>query len=124
MFGYINGHQDNKHCDNPYYNACLRQSSRAFILPLHDWRRGLADRKNTPLSSDDWLRSAHGLANSVLMMTGEHGHPISNGMQRIKITGYQKNGKSKRLFQLFGEPVKFGCADRVQPGGWFIEKSS
>jgi hypothetical protein len=37
----------------------------------------------------------------------------------IKITGYQKNGKSKRLFQLFGEPVKFGCADRVQPGGWF-----
>lgn len=40
-----------------------------------------------------------------------------------QITGYQKNGKSKRLFQLFGEPVKFGYADRVQPGGWFIEKS-
>ena len=55
------------------------------------------------------------------MMLGEHGHPITNGMQRIKITGYQKNGKSKRLFQLFSEPVKFGCADRVQPGGWFIE---
>jgi len=52
----------------------------------------------------------------------QHGDPVTDGIERIQIVGYQKHAEAQRVAQGQDQLVE-GCrADGVEAGGGFVEE--